>query len=70
MAKAKYASSGKVTKLVTVLSSHLTEFHLAQVQFIGLFVIAVIKVALGGLIQIASAFERNVESPAVPRLSK
>lgn len=61
MAKAKYASSGKVTKLVTVLSSHLTEFHLARVQFIGLFVIAVIKVGLGGLIQIATAFERNVE---------
>ncbi|WP_338793800.1 IS4 family transposase [Bernardetia sp. MNP-M8] len=61
MAKAKYASSGKVTKLVTVLSSHLTEFHFARVQFIGLFVIAVIKVGLGGLIQIATAFERNVE---------
>ncbi|WP_338760955.1 IS4 family transposase [Bernardetia sp. ABR2-2B] len=61
MAKAKYASSGKVTKLVSVLSSHLKGFHLARVQFIGLFVIAVIKVGLGGLIQIATAFERNVE---------
>lgn len=61
MAKAKYASSNKVTKLVSVLSSHLTDFHLARVHFIGLFVIAVIKVGLGGLIQIATAFERNVE---------
>jgi len=61
MAKAMYASSSKVTKLVTVLSSHLKEFHFARVQFIGLFVIAVIKVGLGGLIQIATAFERNVE---------
>ena len=60
MAKAKYASSNKVTKLVSVLSSHLTDFHLARVHFIGLFVIAVIKVGLVGLIQIATAFERNV----------
>lgn len=61
MAKAKYASSSKVTKLVNVLSPHLKEFHFARVQFIALFVIAVIKVGLGGLIKIATAFERNVE---------
>jgi hypothetical protein len=61
MAKAKYASSSKVTKLVGVLCIHLDKFHLARVQFIGLFVIAVIKVGLGGLIQIATAFERNVD---------
>jgi hypothetical protein len=59
MAKAKYASSSKVAKLVSVLCIHLDTFHLARVQFIGLFVIAVIKVGLGGLIQIATAFERT-----------
>ena len=61
MAQAKYASSSKVTKLVRILCIHLDTFHLAQVQFIGLFVIAVIKVGLAGLVQIATAFERNVE---------
>ena len=41
MAKAKYAFSSKVTKLVTVLSPHLKEFHFVRVQFIALFLIAV-----------------------------
>ena len=61
MAKAKYASSNKVTKLVNVLAPHLKELHLSRVHFICLFVIAVIKVGLGGLFQIATAFERNVK---------